>query len=111
MAGCALSVLELTTIHLTAADSLRHTPVCCLPPLPPQPVLCPPFKQASSEASSLQQQLTALKARATETARQLSAARTAAKDAGEAQQREAQRAVAATAALGDLEAVLKRLEK
>jgi hypothetical protein len=60
---------------------------------------------------NLQEQLSALKARATDTARQLSAARTAAKDASESQQREQQRAAAATAALQEAETELLRLEK
>jgi hypothetical protein len=60
---------------------------------------------------TLQEQLSALKTRASDTARQLSAARTAVKDAAESQQREQQRAAAATAALQEVETELLRLEK
>jgi hypothetical protein len=67
--------------------------------------------QAANEVASLQDQLSALKFRATETARQLSGARTAVKEADEAQQREQQRAAAATAALQEVETELQRLEK
>lgn len=67
--------------------------------------------QAAGETLSLQDQLSTLKARATETARQLSAARAAVREANEAQQREQQRAIAATAALREVEAELMRLEQ
>jgi hypothetical protein len=67
--------------------------------------------QAAGEVLTLQEQLSALKTRATDTARQLSAARTAVKDASESQQREQQRAAAATAALQEVETELLRLEK
>lgn len=67
--------------------------------------------QAAGEALALQEQLSALKARATETARQLSAARSAVRDANDAQQREQQRAAAATTALQELEPELLRLQQ
>jgi hypothetical protein len=67
--------------------------------------------QASTECHNLKQQLAAVKARATETARQLSAARTAAKEANEVRVREQHRAVAATVALKDLEAEVQKLQQ
>jgi lipid II:glycine glycyltransferase (peptidoglycan interpeptide bridge formation enzyme) len=60
---------------------------------------------------NLQEQLSALKARASETARQLSTARTAAREASEGQQRDQARAAAASVALEEVEAELQHLEK
>jgi hypothetical protein len=74
-------------------------------------VVCLHALQVSNETAGLQEQLSSLKARASETARQLSAARTAAREASEAQQRDQARAAAASAALEEVKAELQRLEK
>jgi len=67
--------------------------------------------QGTADVLNLQEQVSCLKSRVADTARQLSAARTAAKEASEAQQREQQRASAAAAALQDAEAELHRLQQ